>query len=74
MRELEAGHEVDRIMLHLGSLGRIDLSGALMLKDFMEEMAAGEIEVEITGVPHHARRILRRTLGWKPDPEPQPED
>ncbi|MCK5484150.1 MAG: SulP family inorganic anion transporter [Gemmatimonadetes bacterium] len=67
MRELEQGHEVDRIVLHLGGLGRIDLSGAMMLKEFQEEMAAGEIEVEIAGVPYHARRILRRTLGWEPD-------
>lgn len=64
MRELEAGHDVDRIVLHLGGLGRIDLSGAMMLKEFQEEMAAGEIEVEIAGVPYHARRILRRTLDW----------
>ena len=67
MHELEEGHEVDRIVLHLGGLGRIDLSGAMMLKEFQEEMAAGEIEVEIAGVPYHARRILRRTLGWDPD-------
>jgi hypothetical protein len=38
-----------------------------MLKEFREEMAAGDIEVEIAGVPYHARRILRRTLGWEPD-------
>jgi SulP family sulfate permease len=67
MHELEEGHDVDRIVLHLGGLGRIDLSGAMMLKEFQEEMAAGNIEVEITGVPHHARRILKRTLGWEPD-------
>jgi SulP family sulfate permease len=66
MRELEEGHEVNRIVLHLGSLGRIDLSGAMMLKEFQEEMAAGDIQVEIAGVPYHARRILRRTLGWDP--------
>ena len=67
MRELEEGHDVDHIVLHLGGLGRIDLSGALMLKEFREEMAAGGIEVELTGVPYHARRILRRTLGWDPN-------
>ncbi len=67
MHELEEGHDVDRIVLHLGGLGRIDLSGAMMLKEFQEEMAAGEIEVEIAGVPYHARRILHRTLGWDPD-------
>jgi len=67
MHELEEGHDVDRIVLHLGGLGRIDLSGAIMLKEFQEEMAAGDIEVEIAGVPYHARRILRRTLDWEPD-------
>ena len=67
MRELEEGHEVDRIVLHLGGLGRIDLSGAIMLREFQEEMAAGKIEVEIAGVPYHARRILSRTLDWEPD-------
>ncbi len=66
MHELEEGHELDRIVLHLGGLGRIDLSGAMMLKEFREEMAAGDIEVEVAGVPYHARRILRRTLAWEP--------
>ena len=67
MHELEEGHDVDRIVLHLGGLGRIDLSGAMMLREFREEMAAGEIEVELAGVPYHARRILKRTLGWDSD-------
>ena len=67
MRELEEGHDMDHVVLHLGGLGRIDLSGALMLKDFRDEMAAGGIEIELAGVPYHARRILRRTLGWDPD-------
>lgn len=66
MHELEEGHELDRIVLHLGGLGRIDLSGAMMLREFREEMAAGDIEVEVAGVPYHARRILRRTLDWEP--------
>jgi hypothetical protein len=39
----------------------------MMLKEFQAEMAAGDIEVEIAGVPYHARRILRRTLGWGPE-------
>lgn len=67
MEELAEGREVDRVVLHLGGLGRIDLSGALMLKDFRDEMEAGKIEVELAGVPYHARRILRRTLNWDPD-------
>jgi len=72
MKELEEGHDVHRIVLHLGGLGRIDLSGALMLKEFREEMAAGGIEVELAGVPYHAQRILRRTLDWDPDAEGGP--
>jgi SulP family sulfate permease len=67
MRELEQGHEIDHVVLHLGGLGRIDLSGALMLREFRDEMAAGGIEVELAGVPYHARRVLHRTLGWDPD-------
>lgn len=69
MRELAAGREIDRIVLHLGSLGRIDLSGALMLKEFREEMAAGGIAVELRGIPYHARRVLHRTLDWEPPAE-----
>jgi SulP family sulfate permease len=67
MHELAEGHDVHRIVLHLGGLGRIDLSGAMMLKEFRDEMAAGDIEVDLAGVPYHARRILRRTLDWEPD-------
>jgi len=74
MRELEEGRHVGSVTLHLGGLGRIDLSGALMLREFREEMTAGGIDVTIVGVPYHARRILGRTLGWEPATEDAPAD
>ena len=70
MRELAQGHDIQQIVLHLGGLGRIDLSGALMLKDFQDEMSAGGIHVSVDDVPYHAQRILRRTLDWQPPGPP----
>ena len=64
IRELGQGHEIGAVVVHLGGLGRIDLSGALMLREFRDELMAGGLDFELRDVPRHARRILGRTLGW----------
>ncbi|HSE09266.1 MAG TPA: SulP family inorganic anion transporter [Nocardioidaceae bacterium] len=62
--QLVAEHEeVRRIVVHLGRLGRVDLTGALMLRDLLEEVRSSGIEVELTGAKGHAARILARVLG-----------
>jgi len=59
-------HEATTLILHLEGLGRIDFTGALVLKELMDEVQASGMEVELEGVPEHAERILRSVLDWRP--------
>lgn len=59
---LHEARDAKRLVIHLGGLGRIDLSGALVLQDILERAAEMNLEVEITDVPSHAHRILESVL------------
>jgi sulfate permease, SulP family len=54
--------EVRRIVVHLGRLGRVDLTGALMLRDVLEEARSSGVEVELAGARGHTGKILSRVL------------
>jgi SulP family sulfate permease len=61
--QLIAEHEeVQRIVVHLGRLGRVDLTGALMLRDVLNEVRLSGVEVQLEGAKGHAARILARVL------------
>ena len=62
----EAG-DASRLVLHLGGLGRIDLTGALALREVVNQAKEGGFEVELKGVPQHAERILQGVLDWRPE-------
>jgi SulP family sulfate permease len=53
---------VRRIVVHLGRLGRVDLTGALMLRDVLEEVRSSGVQVELTEAKGHAARVLARVL------------
>jgi hypothetical protein len=64
VNELIAAHpEITRVVIHLGGLGRVDLTGALMLRDVVDQTRAAGVEVEVSEVGKHAGRILARVLG-----------
>ena len=50
---------LNRVVIHLGGLGRIDLTGALTLQTVIEEAELAGLETELVDVPSHAQRILR---------------
>jgi anti-anti-sigma regulatory factor len=50
--------DVRRVVLHCSGLGRIDLTGAYSLVEMLEQVHRAGVEMEIVGVPEHARRIL----------------
>ena len=52
-----------RLVVHLDGLGRIDLSGALMLRAVVEDAEAAGLEVRFAEVPPHAVKIVGRVLG-----------
>jgi len=64
VNELIAAHpQVTRVVVHLGGLGRVDLTGALTLRDLVDEARASGVEVEIHGAAARPARLLTRVLG-----------
>lgn len=64
LNQLIADHpDVERVVLHLDAVGRLDLTGALMLRDILEEAQAGGRTLEIRGARAHAAKLLVRILG-----------
>lgn len=60
--ELAHARDASRLVMHLGGLGRIDFTGALVLKGLVERASQAGVTMEFEGVPEHARRILERVL------------
>jgi SulP family sulfate permease len=54
---------VTKVVLHLDSIGRLDLTGALMLRDLVDEARAGGRTFTIAGAGGHAAPLLSRVLG-----------
>jgi len=56
------GSEADHLVIHMGGLGRVDLSGALVLAQLVGDAEEAGIDVEFVEVPDHARKVLRRVF------------
>lgn len=54
--------EVRRLVVHLEQLGRIDVTGALALRDLLEESRLAGVEAGVCAVPPPLRRIVGRVL------------
>lgn len=54
--------ELRRIVVHVERLGRVDLSGALMLRDMLSEMRGAGVEVDVSGARGHVAQVLSRVL------------
>lgn len=63
VNRLIAGHpEVDSVLVHLERLGRVDLTGALMLRDVLDEARSSGVDVHLRGASEPVGRILARVL------------
>ena len=54
--------DATRLNLRLDRLGRIDLSGALVLDAVIKDARLAGLEVHVSGAPPQARRVLGRVL------------
>lgn len=54
------------LAIHLEGVGRLDLTGALMLQKVIEDPALSHLKVRLEGVPEHAHRILSNVMDWEP--------
>ncbi len=57
-----------RLVIHLDGLGRIDLSGALVLRTIVQEARATGLDVAIEDVPPRAERVVSRVIAREADP------
>ena len=57
---------VSEVVIHLEGLGRIDLTGALVLKRVVEETRAMGIPSSLRGVPPQARALIDNIFGMPP--------
>lgn len=60
--ELSSHPEVTRIHIHLQRLGRIDLSGALVLRDLVRDLVRTGVSVGLSGTQPHNRRLIEATF------------
>lgn len=58
---------VQCVVLHLDHVGRLDLTGALVLRSLIEDMRAAHIRVVIRGAQPQARRLVESVLGHRTD-------
>ena len=66
MSQLTDAGGVSEIIIHLEGLGRIDLTGALVLKRVVEETNALGIPASLKGVPPQARELIDNIFGLPP--------
>ncbi len=70
LAHLAEAKEVRRVVFDLRGLGRIDLTGALVLSQIREDVKRAGMDFELAEVPVHAHRILQQVLDWHPGEEP----
>lgn len=74
LAELADHPSLERVKLHLQRLGRIDLTGALVLRAITRDLARAHVPVEIQGVQPHCQRLVesvfsRDEVGYTRRPE-----
>lgn len=58
-----ADSDIESVVLHLERLGRLDVTGALVLRSFVQDMHVSGVAVTLDGAQPQARRILAAVLG-----------
>jgi SulP family sulfate permease len=62
LNELAAHPQAEKLVIDLRHLGRVDLTGALALKELKREAEAAGLEVELVGEPPQAWRLIKRVM------------
>lgn len=66
--------DLRHVVVHLDQLGRLDLTGALVLRSLVEDMESSDATVTIEGTQPQARRLVSAVLGLEPrSPADPPE-
>jgi SulP family sulfate permease len=59
---------VKRLRVHLDGLGRIDMTGALALRNSLDEARSGGLAVEIVDIDPRWRKLVENVIGKERDP------
>lgn len=57
-----------RLVVHLDRLGRVDLSGALVLRELLQQARDAGLDVDVVDVPPRAQRLITRVTQKTHDP------
>ncbi len=71
LNELPNAKDANRLELHLSGLGRIDLSGALTMRETVEQARDAGLDTRLVDAAPHAERVLRSVF---PEPDWWPGD
>lgn len=63
LERLAAAEEITDVVVDLGALGRVDYTGVVALKRFIDESEAAGVTAELTNVPPHATGTMSRFWG-----------
>jgi sulfate permease, SulP family len=66
--ELAAHPDAQRVVLHLDGIGRLDVSGALVMRAMLDEAHRGGLETEIVNVDPRDRRLIDGVVEQERDP------
>lgn len=60
--ELAQHKEVDTLILDLGSIGRLDLTGAMVIEEVVAAAKRSKVEVQFAPLPPHTVRLMNKLL------------
>ncbi len=63
IHQLASSEHITEVVVDLGALGRVDYTGAVALKTFVDECEEAGLACELTNVPPHATGTLSRFWG-----------
>jgi len=63
MQLIASSPDLRGVVVHLERLGRLDLTGALVLRSLLDDLRAGGTQVHVEGTPPQAERLVSTVLG-----------
>lgn len=62
LRELAASKDLRRLVIHLGDVGRLDITGAIALRSVMDEARSSGMTAEVVDVHERDERLVERVI------------
>ncbi len=66
LNSLERATGVEQVVMDLSGLGRVDVTGSLVLRQLRTNVEQAGLKMDFINVPSHAERVLVEVLDWRP--------